>query len=103
MLFSSHCRDFSLNFLTHCFTIVHSSKVFTIRSATRIGKVYKKAMYREFTDSTFTKMKKRSPDMEHLGIMGPMIRAEEEDQIEIVLKNMATKNYSIQPHGVSYR
>ena len=41
--------------------------------------------------------------MEHLGIMGPMIRAEEGDQIEVVLKNMATKNYSIQPHGLSYR
>jgi len=79
-----------------------SAKVFTIRSATRIGKIYKKAMYREYTDATFTKMKKRSPDMEHLGIMGPLIRAEEEDQIEIILKNMASKNYSIQPHGVSY-
>ena len=90
-------------FLTPFFTVFHSSKVFTIRSATRIGKVYKKAMYREFTDATFTKMKKRSSDMEHLGIMGPMIRAEEGDQIEVVLKNMATKNYSIQPHGLSYR
>ena len=77
--------------------------VFTKRSATRIGKVYKKAMYREYTDSTFSRMKKRSSDMEHLGILGPFIRAEEEDQIEIVLKNMASRNYSIQPHGVSYR
>ena len=77
--------------------------VFTKRSSTRIGKVYKKAMYREYTDSTFTKMKERSGEMKHLGIMGPIIRAEEDDQIEIVLKNMATRDYSIQPHGVSYR
>ena len=41
--------------------------------------------------------------MKHLGVLGPIIRAEEGDEIEIVLKNMATRNYSIQPHGASYR
>lgn len=80
-----------------------SSSVFTKQSPTRIGKVYKKAMYREYTDGTFTKMKSRSSHMKHLGILGPLIRAEEDDQIEVVLMNMATRNYSIQPHGVSYR
>eukprot|EP00112_Aurelia_sp_Birch-Aquarium-sp1_P026037 Seg8986.2 transcript_id=Seg8986.2/GoldUCD/mRNA.D3Y31 product="Hephaestin-like protein" protein_id=Seg8986.2/GoldUCD/D3Y31 len=59
-------------------------------------------MYREFTDDTFTKRKARLGSMKHLGVSGPIIRAEEGDKIEIVLKNMATRNYSIQPHGVSY-
>ena len=33
----------------------------------RIGKVYRKAIYREYTDETFTKLKPRSPDQEYLG------------------------------------
>ena len=39
----------------------------------RIGGKYKKAVYRQYTDSTFTI---RSPRMESLGLFGPIIRAE---------------------------
>lgn len=39
---------------------------------------------------------------EHLGILGPIIRAEEGDEIKVVLKNMASRSYSIHPHGVFY-
>lgn len=35
-----------------------------------IGSKYKKVLYREYTDETFTKPKERPADMEHLGIMG---------------------------------
>eukprot|EP00794_Sanderia_malayensis_P014203 gene14203-15685_t len=79
-----------------------SSKVFTKRGPKRIGKVYKKAVYREFTDGTFTKQKQRSVDMKHLGVLGPIIRAEEGDEIVVVLKNMASRSYSISPHGAIY-
>eukprot|EP00794_Sanderia_malayensis_P014202 gene14202-15684_t len=78
------------------------SKVFTRRGPKRIGKVYKKAVYREFTDGTFTKQKQRSVDMKYLGVLGPIIRAEEGDEIVVVLKNMASRSYSINPHGVFY-
>lgn len=36
----------------------------------------------------------------HLGIMGPYIRAEIGDVINIVFKNMASRPYSIYPHGI---
>ena len=35
--------------------------------------------------------------------MGPIIRAEIGDTVEVVLKNMATKSYSIHPDGLFYK
>lgn len=36
----------------------------------RIGGKYKKVRYVEYTDDTFTKRKERTPEEEHLGILG---------------------------------
>lgn len=47
-------------------------------------------------------MKPRTPDEMHMGIIGPMIKAEVGDTIEIVFKNMASVDYSMHPHGVFY-
>ena len=77
-------------------------KLLTERGPTRIGKVYVKAIYREYTDSTFTKLKPRKPDEEYLGLLGPILRAEVGDVFHIVFKNNATKPYSMHPHGVFY-
>lgn len=79
-----------------------ASKIWIERTSERIGKVYRKAVYREYTDETFTVAKKRTRDWEHLGIMGPLIRAEVGDTIVVHFRNNATKPYSIHPHGVSY-
>ncbi len=79
-----------------------ASKIWTERTSERIGKVYRKAVYREYTDDTFTVAKKRAKEWEHLGIMGPLIRAEVGDTIVVHFRNNATKPYSIHPHGVSY-
>ncbi|KAI5614718.1 ceruloplasmin precursor [Silurus asotus] len=68
----------------------------------RIGGKYKKVRYVEYTDDTFTKPKEKKPEEEHLGILGPVIRAEEEDTIKVTFKNKASRPYSIQPHGVQY-
>ncbi|XP_051550371.1 ceruloplasmin [Myxocyprinus asiaticus] len=68
----------------------------------RIGGKYKKAQYVEYTDDTFTKRKERTPEEQHLGILGPVIRAEEEDTIKVTFRNKASRPYSIQPHGVQY-
>lgn len=35
-----------------------------------IGSQYKKVVYKQFTNDKFTKEVERTPDMEHLGIMG---------------------------------
>ena len=67
-----------------------------------IGQVYRKAIYREYTDSTFTQLKPRPPEWEHLGILGPLIRAEVGDTIRVVFHNKASRAYSMHPHGVIY-
>ncbi|XP_065054474.1 hephaestin-like protein isoform X2 [Rhopilema esculentum] len=79
-----------------------NAKTFTERTSTTIGKVYKKAIYVAYTDETFTKVVQDTDRTEHLGILGPMILAEERDEIVVVAKNMATRNYSVNPHGVFY-
>ncbi|MEE8295499.1 MAG: multicopper oxidase domain-containing protein, partial [Sphingomonadales bacterium] len=67
-----------------------------------IGTEYKKALYREYTDETFTELKPRNEDWEHLGFMGPLIRAEVGDTIRIVFKNNVHFPTSMHPHGVFY-
>jgi hephaestin len=68
----------------------------------RIGRVYRKALYREYTDSSFTTLKPRPPEWEHLGYLGPLVRAVVGDTIKIVFHNNATRPYSVHPHGVFY-
>ena len=48
---------------------------------------YIKAIYREYTDGTFTVLKSRSAKDEYLGLLGPLIRAQVGDTIQIVFKN----------------
>ena len=67
-----------------------------------IGRVYRKAVYREYTDSTFTTLKPRAPEWEHLGILGPLLRGSVGDTIRVVFKNQADRPYSMHPHGVFY-
>jgi FtsP/CotA-like multicopper oxidase with cupredoxin domain len=68
----------------------------------RIGSVYRKAIYREYADATFTKLKPRPAEWEHAGILGPILRAEVGDTIKILFKNNGTHPYSMHPHGVFY-
>ncbi len=68
----------------------------------RIGKVYRKAVYREYTDDTFRHLKPRSSEDAYLGILGPSLRAEVGDTIRVVFKNNASRPYSMHPHGVFY-
>jgi FtsP/CotA-like multicopper oxidase with cupredoxin domain len=79
------------------------STVFTERGPHRIGTVYRKAVYREYTDDTFTRLKPRLPEWEHTGILGPILRAEVGDTMRILFKNNASRPYSMHPHGVFYR
>ncbi|MCQ4172029.1 multicopper oxidase domain-containing protein, partial [Hafnia paralvei] len=74
--------------------------VFLDKQGGFIGSRYKKVVYRQFTNDKFTKQVERTPDMEHLGIMGPMIHADVGDKIKVVFKNMASRPYSIHAHGV---
>ncbi len=71
-------------------------------TAHRIGNVYKKAVYQEYTDESFTTLKPRPPEWEHLGILGPLLRAEVGDTIRIVYRNNAPFPSGLHPHGVFY-
>uniref|UniRef100_UPI0037E8636B ferroxidase HEPHL1 isoform X2 n=1 Tax=Semicossyphus pulcher TaxID=241346 RepID=UPI0037E8636B len=76
----------------------HAS-VFLERGPQRIGSVYQKAMFRQYTDATYSR---QSPRPDWLGFLGPVLRAEVDDIIVVHLKNFATRNYSMHPHGVFY-
>ncbi|XP_054443772.1 coagulation factor V isoform X1 [Pteronotus mesoamericanus] len=67
----------------------------------QIGKHYKKVVYRQYEDESFTKHLDDS-DGKHNGILGPVIRAQVRDTLKIVFKNMASRAYSIYPHGVTF-
>ncbi|CAN9500898.1 unnamed protein product [Ophioblennius macclurei] len=75
---------------------------FVKKGPSRIGSQYKKVRYVEYTDDTFMTKMLRSQDEEHLGILGPVLRAQEKDTIRVVFKNKASRAYSMQPHGVQY-
>ncbi len=68
----------------------------------RIGKVYKKALYREYTDSTFSDLKPRPAEWEHLGILGPLFRGAVGDTFRVVFRNNVHFPASMHPHGVFY-
>ncbi|HET7855846.1 MAG TPA: multicopper oxidase domain-containing protein [Gaiellaceae bacterium] len=76
--------------------------VFVASGRDRIGKVYLKALYREYTDETFTSPEPRPPEWEHLGTLGPVIRAEVGDTIVVHFKNSTRFPVSAHPHGVFY-
>ena len=78
------------------------AKTFVETGPHRIGKVYWKAVYREYTDDSFTTLKPRVAEWEHLGILGPVLRGEVGDTIKVVFRNHATRPYSMHPHGVFY-
>jgi FtsP/CotA-like multicopper oxidase with cupredoxin domain len=77
-------------------------KEFVEQRVDRVGHVYKKAVYHEYTDSTFTTQKPRPPEWEHLGILGPLLRGSVGDTIRVVFRNNGTHPYSMHPHGVIY-
>ncbi|KAM9019874.1 coagulation factor V [Ara ararauna] len=65
-----------------------------------IGKKYKKAIFRQYTDASFTK-RLENPRPKETGILGPVIRAQLHDNVKIVFKNKASRPYSIYFHGVT--
>jgi len=78
------------------------SKMFVEQGPQRIGQKYKKAVFREYTDDSFQTLKPRPAELAHMGILGPVIRAEVGDTIKIVFRNNSSNAFSIHPHGVSY-
>jgi hypothetical protein len=69
------------------------------RGPGRIGRVYWKALYRRYTDGSFTTQVPQDP---YLGILGPVIHVEVGDTIRVVFLNKLPFPASIHPHGVFY-
>ncbi|KAK2829114.1 hypothetical protein Q7C36_017104 [Tachysurus vachellii] len=63
------------------------------------GQKYVKAVYTEFTDSTFSTPKIKPP---WAGIQGPTIRAEVNDRVVVHFKNFVFFPLSISPIGIPY-
>jgi hephaestin len=78
------------------------AKGFTDPGPHQIGRVNKKAVYREYTDATFKTLKARSAEDQYLGIMGPIFHGEVGDTFKITFRNNATHPFSMHPHGVLY-
>jgi len=76
--------------------------VFVEPAPDRIGRVYKKSVYHEYTDDSFTKLKERPADEAYLGDLGPTLHAEVGDSIVVLFKNNTGRPVSMHPHGVFY-
>ncbi|KAM8896467.1 hephaestin isoform 6-T6 [Lycaon pictus] len=77
------------------------SDKFFQKGSSRIGGTYWKVRYEAFQDETFQE-KVQLEENKHLGILGPVIRAEVGDTIQVIFYNRASQPFSIQPHGVFY-
>jgi len=53
-----------------CVWLCSEAEQFVTRGRNRIGSRYKKVRYVEYTDNTFITKMLRSPEEQHLGIMG---------------------------------
>ncbi|HET7229121.1 MAG TPA: multicopper oxidase domain-containing protein [Longimicrobium sp.] len=61
---------------------------------------YRSAVYQEYTDSTFTRVKPRPADWEHLSFLGPLIRADVGDTIRVVFRNRVRFPANVHPDAV---
>jgi FtsP/CotA-like multicopper oxidase with cupredoxin domain len=76
--------------------------VYTQPARNRIGHVFRKSLFRAYTDDTFATLEARPPQWQHLGFLGPVLRAEVGDTIKVVFRNNLPWKASMHPHGVAY-
>uniref|UniRef100_A0A8C3QVJ6 Coagulation factor VIII n=1 Tax=Cyanoderma ruficeps TaxID=181631 RepID=A0A8C3QVJ6_9PASS len=63
---------------------------------------YRKVVFREYLDDSFTQPVQRGELDEHLGILGPYIRAEVQDVIMVTFKNLASRPFSFHSTLTAY-
>ncbi|HET7470391.1 MAG TPA: multicopper oxidase domain-containing protein [Gemmatimonadales bacterium] len=79
------------------------SAFFANASPRPVSSVYRKVLYREYTDSTFQTVKPRPAEWQHLGFLGPVLHAVVGDTIRVVFRNNGFRPFSMHPHGVFYQ
>ncbi|KAL8587047.1 hypothetical protein ACOMHN_023437 [Nucella lapillus] len=73
------------------------------KGPSRVGGVYRKAVFREYEDVTFSRETGRREEEQHLGFLGPVLRVETGDVVALTLKNNATSQaFSLHPHGATF-
>lgn len=72
-----------------------TSAAYTQPGPHHIGHIYKKALYREYTDAAFTTLKPRAKEDEYLGLLGPILHVEVGDTIKVTFKNKTSQPYSM--------
>ncbi|HLJ85038.1 MAG TPA: multicopper oxidase domain-containing protein [Candidatus Eremiobacteraceae bacterium] len=78
--------------------IISGKPLRALRSA-QLGWVYHKAIYREYTDGSFTQLLPVPISDRYLGLTGPTIHAEVGDTIVIVFRNNTNLSVDIAPGG----
>jgi hypothetical protein len=68
----------------------------------RMGATLRKAVYRQYTDITFTTPLSTSLEDQHGGIISLVMRGEVGDTIFVYACNRASGTFSLHPHGVFY-
>lgn len=77
-----------------------TSAAYTQPGPNHIGHIYRKAIYREYTDGTFATRKPRAQQDDYLGLLGPILRAEVGDTLKVVFKNNASRPYGMRAADV---
>ena len=76
--------------------------VFVRPGPDRIGSRYRKCVFREYADAGFRALKPRDASDAYLGLLGPVLRAEVGDRIEVTFRNACSIPSGLHPHGVRY-
>ncbi len=72
-----------------------TAAAYTQPGPTHIGRIYRKAIYLEYSDGTFATRKPRASQEDYLGLLGPILHAEVGDTIKVVFRNNASRPYSL--------
>lgn len=78
------------------------ANIFVANGPDRIGRVYRKALFRAYADDSFATLAPADPSWSHLGTLGPVIRAVVGDRVDVVFKNNTTFPRSLHVHGLAY-
>ena len=64
---------------------------------------YRTAVYQEYTDASFTRVKARPAEWRHLSFLGPLIRANVGDTVRVVFRNRLGFAANVHPDAVLHR
>ncbi|XP_019732411.1 coagulation factor VIII-like [Hippocampus comes] len=64
----------------------------------RFSPTYKKVVFREY-EKDFKQAKDHDPS---LGLLGPTLRAEQDEILVVTFRNMASEPHNLHPHGIAY-